>query len=327
MLKCGLLMSAFFVFAVSAAKPATKPAANSDDVKADSVVYDKPTEWRVFASGAPIKAFALQKDLLWYAGQDAVVATNLKKSELQKFPKLGNIPGSDITSIAVDQNGKIWFGGKNGIAVRNGSTFTNYTTENGLPDLNVNAIAVSKDGSVWVGTDNGAAVFQANQWKVYNSANGLAGDKISAIVFDKNGAVWLGSNKGISVFDGTSFTIHNMKKGLSWNNVKALAVDQKNGNVWAAVGDKDVNCFDGGIWKVFMEIQPDISSIMVDSHSRVWFGSATGIIKFNGDEWITEPSQIGVPATQVFQMFRESNGNLWFAMENGALRLANPYPY
>jgi ligand-binding sensor domain-containing protein len=320
-------MSAFFVLSVSAAKQADKPAADGDDVKADSVVYDKPTEWRVFASGAPVKAFAIQRDMLWYASQDAVVASNLKKSEVQKFPKLGNIPGSDINCVTADQSGKIWFGGKNGIAVRNGANFTNYTTENGLPDINVNAIAAASDGSVWVGTDNGAAVFQANQWKVYNSSNGLAGDKISAIVIDKNGAVWLGSNKGISVFNGTSFTIHNMKKGLSWNDVKALAVDPKNGNIWAAVGEKDVNCFEGGTWKVFMEIQPDISSIMVDSHSRVWFGSATGIIKFNGDEWISDPKQIGVPATQVFQMYRESNGNLWFAMENGAVRLSNPYPF
>ena len=324
MLKCGLLMGAFFVFTVSAAKPAV---ISDDDVKADSIVYDKPIEWRVFASGAPVKAFALQKDLLWYVTQDGVFSTNLKKSELQNFPKLGNLPSSDITCVVADQSGKMWFGGKNGIAVRTGSAFINYTTENGLPDLNINTIAAANDGGVWVGTDSGAAVFQDNQWKVFNSANGLAGNKVSAIVFDKNGAVWIGSEKGISVFDGTSFTIYNMKKGLSWNNVKALTVDQKNGTVWAAVGDKDVNCFEGGTWKVFMEIQPDITSIMVDSHSRVWFGSATGILKFNGDEWITEPSQIGVPAKEVFQMYREGNGNLWFAMENGVVKLANPYPF
>lgn len=320
MLRWGLLITALSVISVSA-------ASNSDDVKADSVVYDKPTEWRIFSAGAPVTAFTLQKDYLWYATSDAVVSSNIKKSEVKKFPKLGNIPASDVTCMAVDQSGKVWIGGKNGVAVQNGATFTNYTSENGLPDINVNAIAVANNGNVWVGTDNGAAVFQGSEWKVYNTSNGLAGDKIQAIVVDKNGAVWLGSDKGISVYDGTGFTIHNMKKGLSWNNVKALAVDSKNGNIWAAVGEKDVNCYESGNWKTFMDIQPDISSIMVDSRSRVWFGSATGLLKFNGDEWITDQKQIGVPAAQIFQMVRDSGGNLWFAMETGVVRLANPYPF
>ncbi len=323
MLRSGLLFGALLVFSASAEKEGAK----SDDIKADSVVYDKPTEWRVFPSAEPVTTFALQKDYLCYATASEVVLTNTKKAEVQNFPKLGKIPGSDITSIVCDRSGKLWIGGKNGVAVRNGNAIINYTTENGLPDLNVNAIAIASDGGVWVGTDKGAAVFQANQWKIYDTSNGLASDKIQAIIIDKKGNIWLGSDRGISVYDGSNFTIYNMKKGLSWNNVKALAVDPQNGNIWAAVGEKDVNCFENGVWKTFMDIQPDISSIMVDTHSRVWFGSASGLIKFNGEEWITDQKQIGIPAAQVYQMYRDNNGNLWFAMEKGVVRLTNPYPY
>jgi len=320
MLKYALLTTVIFAISVSAAKPASQS-------KADSVVYDKPTEWKVFASGAPVSAFTIQKDYLWYITGDALISSNLKRAEVAKYPKLGTIPATDLTCIATDASGKIWVGGKNGVAVKNGTAFTNYTAENGLPDINVNAIAAGNDGSVWVGTDMGAAVFNNNQWKVYNAAAGLASDKVTAILVTKSGAVWLGSDKGISVFDGAGFTIHNMKKGMSWNFVKALAEDTKTGAVWAAVGEKDANCFEGGNWKTFMEIQPDITSIMVDSRSRVWFGSATGLVKFNGEEWITDPNQIGVPAQQVNQMFRDAGGNLWFAMEKGVIRLANPYPF
>lgn len=323
MFRFGLLFGALLVFSASAEKQGAK----SEEIKADSVVYDKPTEWSVFSSAEPVNTFALQKDYICYATASEVVLTNTKKAEVQNFPKLGNIPGSDISIIVCDHSGKLWIGGKNGIAVRSGNTFTNYTTENGLPDLNVNAIAIASDGAVWVGTDKGAAVFQANQWKVYDSSNGLASEKIQAIAIDKKGNIWLGSDKGISVYDGTDFTIYNMKKGLSWNNVKALAVDPQNGNIWAAVGEKDVNCFENGVWKTFMDIQPDINSIMVDTHSRVWFGSASGLIKFNGEEWITDQKKIGIPAEQVFQMYRDNSGNLWFAMEKGVVRLSNPYPF
>lgn len=320
MLKHCLLVTAFFALSVSAAKP-------SNEGKADSVVYDKPTEWRVFASGSPVTAFAVSKDYLWYVTGEALISSSTKKAEVIKYTKLGSMPGTDLTCVTADASGKIWVGGKNGVAVKSGATFTNYTAENGLPDVNVNAIAVANDGSVWVGTDLGAAVFKNNQWKVYNAAAGLASDKVTAILAAKNGTIWIGSDKGLSEYDGAAFAIHNMKKGMSWNFVKALAEDPKTGAIWAAVGDKDVNCFEGGSWKTYMETQPDITSIMVDSRSRVWFGSATGLVKFNGEEWIYDPAQIGVPAQTVNQMYKDAGGNLWFATEKGVVRLANPYPF
>jgi ligand-binding sensor domain-containing protein len=308
---------------------ATAVSINAEEKKsiADSIVYEKPTEWKVYASGAPVIAFTLQRDNLWYITKDDLISSSTKKSEVAKYPKLGNIPAAELTCVAEDHTGRIWAGGKNGIAVRSGTTFTNYTVENGLPDNSVNAIVVGKDGSVWVGTDNGVGVFQNNAWKVYKSADGLAGDKATAMVVDNNGAVWIGSNKGISVYSGGSFAIHNMKNGLSWNDVKALAVDPKTNMIWAAVGEKDVNSFDGATWKTYMDIQTDLSSIMVDTHSRVWFGSPSGLMKFNGEEWISDPKQLGIPANQVNAMYRDAGGNLWFAMENGVVRLSNPYPY
>jgi ligand-binding sensor domain-containing protein len=51
------------------------------------------------------------------------------------------------------------------------------------------------------------------------------------------------------------------------------------------------------------------------------------LLKFNGEEWITDQKKIGVPAAQVFQMIRDNGGNLWFAMETGVVRLSNPYPF
>jgi ligand-binding sensor domain-containing protein len=320
MIKYCLMAGACFALAVSI------NAAEKKSI-ADSIVYEKPTEWKVFASGAPVSAFSLQKENLWYITKDNLVSSSIKKAEVAKYPKLGSIPATDLTCIAVDQTGRIWAGGKNGIAVKSGTTFTNYTAESVLPDNSVNAIVVGNDGSVWVGTDNGVGVFQNEAWKVYKSADGLASDKATAMVVDNNGAIWIGSDKGISVYSGGSFTIHNMKKGMSWNNVKALAVDPKTNMIWAAVGEKDVNSFDGATWKTYMDIQTDMSSIMVDTHSRVWFGSASGIMKFNGEEWISDPKQLGIPANQVNAMLRDAGGNLWFAMENGVVRLSNPYPY
>lgn len=302
-------------------------AQSDDDVKADSIVYEKPTEWRVFSSGAPVTTFTLQRDVLWFATQESVFSTSMKKADEKKFPTLGKIAGSDVTCMVTDAAGKVWIGGKNGVAVREGSQFINYTTENGLPSNAVSSMAVTPDGKVWIGTDNGLVSIQGGSVTKYTTKEGLESNKVQALMAGKKGEIWAGTNKGISVYDGSKWVLHDMKKGLSWNDVKALALDSRKGVVWAAVGEKDVNSYENGTWNTFMEIQPGIVSIMVDTQSRIWFGSETGLLKFNGDEWITDPKQLGIPAAQVFKAHRDEGGNLWFAMESGVVRLANPYPF
>jgi len=296
-----------------------------EDVKAQEINYDAPTEWSVYASDEPPSTFALSGDELWYATPTSVFQASIKKRTVQKHATLGTMPGTDVTSIAVSGS-TVWVGGKNGVAMRSGTGFTVFTTENGLPDNNVNALAAAS-GTVWVGTDKGLASYSGGSWKVFTTAEGLSHDKIKALTTDDKGNIWVGTPKGISVYNGSTWTIYNMKKGLSWNDCKAIKYDPRKKTIWAAVGEKDINMFKDGEWNTFMDIQEGITSIMIDSQSRVWVGSATGLVKYNGDEWITDAKQLYIQATQVQWMERDGAGNLYYACENGIVRLANPYPY
>jgi ligand-binding sensor domain-containing protein len=298
--------------------------------KVDSMVYDQPTEWKVFSVDGAAEAFALQGDLLWIASAGQVASLSVhtaKKNDVQRFKTLGSVSSEGIKSIVVDKQNRIWFGGKAGVVMKNGVQYTPFSSKNGLADDNVTGIAVAPDGAVWVGTESGVSVYEGASWKSFSTKDGLPSNKIQAITLDAKGRVWCGTDLGIGVYGGGKWTTYTMKNGLSWNDTKALACDQRTGTVWAAVGDKDVNSFDGAKWNVFMEIQSGITSIMVDSQGRVWFGSTTGLTKYNGEEWISDAKQLGVPAAQVNQMYCDGDGNLWFAMENGVVRLANPYPH
>lgn len=300
---------------------------DDENVKADSMVYEKPTEWQIFASEAPVTAFAVQGNQLWYATEQSVYSTSLTSKDVRSYSTLGSISGEGIVSIATDSKGQVWFAGSNGIAVRTGNTFTSYTTENGIPDNAVNAVLGTSDGKVWIGTNNGAAVFEGGKWKVYTTKEGLSHNKVNALMADKDNSIWFGTEKGISVLSGSSWKVHDMKSGLSWNSVKAMTLDARKNTVWIAVGEKDVNCYSKGKWNTYMDIMPDIKDIMADSQSRIWFGSSTGYIKFNGDEWISDQKKNGVPAAQVRKMYKDAKNNLWFATETGVLRLSNPYPF
>jgi ligand-binding sensor domain-containing protein len=74
-------------------------------------------------------------------------------------------------------------------------------------------------------------------------------------------------------------------------------------------------------------VEGAIKCIMTDTQSRIWLGTAGGLAKFNGEEWITDQQKIGIPANQTTQMRCDAQGNLWFGMDKGVMRVANPYPY
>jgi ligand-binding sensor domain-containing protein len=295
-------------------------AAQKGETKVDSIVYDTGMEWKVFNSSGPVNAFTIQSDLLYIATADELTVlptgSTSRKSEMQTFAKLGTMPAAGITTLATDSTGSVWAGTKEGAAQKTKSGWVNFTKEKGLAGNAVAVIAVAPDASVWVGTDEGVSIFKTGAWKSFTAKDGLPGASVQALVFDGRGNAWVGTNKGIGVYDGGKWTIHSMKNGMSWNDTKALAYDGRKNMIWAAVGDQDVNTFDGKAWNTYMNIQMGIKSIMVDTQSRVWFGYDQGLIKFNGEEWISDAKKHGIPAVMVTQMHRDGKGNLWFASQN-----------
>ncbi|MDR0306012.1 MAG: hypothetical protein LBI42_04140 [Chitinispirillales bacterium] len=297
-----------------------------DDVKADSISFEKPNEYRIYKSDSPVKAFVVLNDMIWYATDEIVISQSTKNNTHQRFPKLGAVGSDKVKTIVVDGSKQLWFATPAGAVMRgaNSNNFTVHTTENGLPGNNVLSIAVSK-GDVWVGTENGAARFRGGSWTKFTTADGLVSDKVQAIAVDSKGTVWFGTNRGINSFDGSKWQLFDAKnKHLEWNDTRVLAIEPRGDVLWAATGPNDLARFDGKEWKKYMEIQPNITSIMNDTR-RTWFGSPTGILRFNGEEWVSDPNRLGIPASQVYHMYRDESGNLWFAMEQGVLWLNNPY--
>jgi len=156
------------IIAVMIAALSVFAAGGKKSREVDSMVYDKPTEWRLFSIDWPVHAMALQGAVLWCGTERFIASINTrsgKKLEAQKMKEIGSMPADSIAAIAVDKQGRVWFGGPNGVAMKSGSQVTVFTVENGLSDNSVHAIAAAKDGSVWVGTENGANLYQDGTWK------------------------------------------------------------------------------------------------------------------------------------------------------------------
>ncbi len=283
-------------------------------------------KWRVFETEGPVTCFTVTGSNLWYSTGNSVGAFNRKTNQKRAYPKLGSVPSAGIMTIANDGKGNVWFGGSEGVIHYSNGNFKSYTTDNGLCDNTVNVIFCSS-GSVWVGTENGVSQYRSGSWKNYSTEDGLSGPKVRDICADNEGDVWFATNKGISRYKSGQWKTFNASTGLSWNDAKAITYDARKGELWVAVGEMDVNSYNGKEWNTYMDIQPGIQCIMVDTQSRIWFGSQGGILKYNGFEWVTDPAKIGFPAAVVNDMYRDNVGDLYFALESGVLHMTNPYPY
>lgn len=295
----------------------------------DSMVYgNNKMEWQVYSTDGQVTAFTPDGGTVWYATDAQVGAIEMRTGKKQLFQKLGDMPAAGVTTMCTDCTGVVWIGGPNGVATtRNGRSFTVFTSDNGLPDNAVNVVFPTKRGIVWVGTENGLGAHKDGSFKTFTTESGLAGNSVRDATVDGKGTVWFGTDKGIATYNGSTWGKHDMNSGLSWNDVKAIAFDTRKEVIWAAVGEQDINAYDGKEWEVFMQIQPGIACIMTDTQSRIWFGSSEGLFKYNGFEWVFDPQKIGIPATVVTAMHRDGKGDLWFGIDTGVLHMTNPYPF
>jgi ligand-binding sensor domain-containing protein len=302
--------------------------ASASSAIVDSMDYGSNTmEWRRFDADEPVTAFAENKEMVWYATATSVGVYSMKTNTKNVLANLGSFTSDGVKDMAVDSRSGLWFGMDQGVAYTgDGKQFSNYTTDNGLGDNAVNCILAAGDGTVWAGTEKGAAALLNGSWKNYTTADGLCGIKIRDIASDGH-TVWFATNNGIAVFSSGKWTKQDKTNGLSSNDVRAITWDERKKEIWAAVGESDINNYDGKSWNVFMDVQDNIICIMSDTQSRIWVGSSTGIIKYNGFEWIYDTAKMPFAASQCASMCRDDGGNLWFATESGVMRLDNPYPY
>lgn len=132
----------------------------------------------------------------------------------------GNLPGATILSLAVDQNGELWIGTNEGVAIiRNpenvftGGNFDAYRPiidQDGygaylLDSEAVTAIAIDGANRKWLGTDR-AGVFLMSAdglQQIYNfneNNSPLLSNSITSIAIDGKGEVFFGTTRGIIGF-------------------------------------------------------------------------------------------------------------------------------
>jgi ligand-binding sensor domain-containing protein/serine phosphatase RsbU (regulator of sigma subunit) len=113
-----------------------------------------------------------------------------------------NLATSRPASITEDRDGHIWIGSiGDGVFRYDGTSFTNYTSADGISSDNPYFVAGDAIGNIWIGTNKGVDRFdiQSGDITTFGKNEGFKGVETNQNAFyrDKNGNMWFGTIQGV----------------------------------------------------------------------------------------------------------------------------------
>jgi ligand-binding sensor domain-containing protein len=221
--------------------------------------------------------------------------------------------------------------------VFDGTSYTSYTTANGLGDDVIRNIKEAPNGDVWIATINGATRFSASSFTAFGSPNIPFGGT-TYIAFAGNGDVLLGGGLGgMIVYNGSTFSTVTTAGGLLSNRIRSIALNDAEQR-WIATAD-GISVLDASNThitdheNVFILPPPDelnpITDILVDDFGRVWAGvyvdylvTEGGISMYDGTQWTQWETSDGLAGPNVTRIAMDEDGNLWIATSTGLTRMS-----
>jgi len=264
-------------------------------------------------------------NLLWVGTQKFGVA--YWGNDIYKFEgsRLG-----DITAIAEDASGKVWYGTESDGVIGLSAP---------LASKNVSAMEYTKDGSLWVGsTRSGLARIKDGSSRIYSVGNDdgktLINDNVNDLCVDKNGNLWIATNGGLQVFNPTmnTFSTYTKENGkLMSNDVTSLwygsrnrmLVGTANGLVVMNLSNNESMYLTGNSTNLQTFSNNYITCIFEDSRGLVWIGTREGlnILDIESDNLHYIDESHGLCSNSICGITEDKNKNIWVTTSDGAARI------
>jgi signal transduction histidine kinase/ligand-binding sensor domain-containing protein len=217
------------------------------------------------------------KGNLWIGTQDNGLFC-YRDGVVNPCPQRDGFNTRTINSIAEDGKGALWVGTPSGLARFEGSTFSHFTTTNGLPNDFVSNVHVARSGTVWITTRGGICQFKNNKLELVQFQTDSPGryPESLGVYEDRRGKLWafgdtylvnLTDNKHLNHFgsgDAASTRIWSLCEG-------------RNGELWIGTSGKGLYCFAEDKFLPATlhngEIDSDVRAICEDRQGNLWLGT------------------------------------------------------
>ena len=228
--------------------------------------------WKNYTAKQDIRDIAVSGTTLWVATNGGAFSYSSTNGAFQEITTSEGLRSIDLTAVAIDSSGGVWFGSSNGYLHRfNPSTgswqYLTDITDLQIPQNGINALKVQGD-SLFVCSAVGLSIVRISSLQFGDSYSlfGPASNRISGTVVDMaffHDSLFLATNAGICATSllnpnpsvPESWQISTTLQGLLSNNVVALAV----------------------------------------FHDTLYAGTAGGMVYYNAAQWYAVPGTAGLP--------------------------------
>lgn len=260
------------------------------------------------------------------------------------FILTGTGQGSEITSMLVDNRGKLWVG-------TNGAGLFRFYLETGIPvqdkqytdepgkrfSLRCNNISELYQGStpeediVWIGTRDAGAVsysYSKNSFTLYSSGISESANFFGTVK-DKSGTIYSSTNTGLYIIEPSKkpvfLTIPQEGDGMMDRPIESIYCDDNN-NVWLGTGNTLSMIKDKKIIsvkeKVFDAKNPHIMKIASYDDSTLFIGTSHGPVLYSisQNRIFALPYTLAkkeMPFTSAGSFLKDSKGNTWIGTNSG----------
>jgi len=264
-------------------------------------------------------------DLLWVGTEKSGVA--FYGNNIYKFQSELN---GDITAIAQDANGQVWYGTSDrGVIGYDGP----------LASLKVSCMNATPDGSLWVGSrQNGLTRIKAGAAHIYSAARDsmktVIDDHINGLACDRAGNLWIATNGGLQVFNPkmSTFSSYTRENGmLNTNNITCLFYGKNNnlligtseGLIILNLSNREKTLLTGNSSNLQTFTNNYVTQIYEDSRGLIWVGTREGmnILDIMTDELYQITEKNGLCSNSICGITEDKTKNMWLTTSNGVSRV------
>ena len=300
------------------------------------LVYDQ-------ADGIPdsISCMCSAEDGLWLGTEDEGLLL-FDGSATRTWTTADGLISNHVSALAIDQDNGLWVGHKpsgtadtGGLSRLRDDHIDTITVADGLAGSHVNAILCVDDHRVWLATgpqpgsdeSGGLSLFDTDGIRVLTDRTGaIASPFISCLSQDATGDLWMGTHEGVLCLRGDIF--HRMPATSGWAGGYMLSIlaDSRN-RVWFGGGDRGVGCQSGsrivnyGLEDGLANLQ--ITAIHEDTHGYVWFGTFSGLSRFDGVHIANCTVADGLTSQIVMSVNGDAQDRVWACTGYGVSRFDN----
>jgi ligand-binding sensor domain-containing protein len=243
------------------------------------------------------------------------------RGRIIRYPVLQFLKDKRITSMAIDNEGGLWFTSLyDGVYYLHSLNFKTWTTENGLPGNKVTIVRTAPDSSLWISTllKNKIAILKRDSVSSYKSMPDIPELSINGILFTSTNSVWISSSEGVFILT----TSGNGKIFLALSRAGRDLLLNKDGSVWFNGTSRATLLRNSGS-SVSEEVKArmDKKILKIGKHGdkELWIATMNGLYIYMNDSIINLGNTYPILKKPFPDFMFDEKNNLWMASDTGII--------